>query len=144
VEGVSARSRLADGIKAIQQEADGVLGIDVVRQRDMLDLIMCCASGDANALTLLRAVNDTLTNIGNAPRRRPMLCGCCPRSLLDGDFAVVIASPERDDRKQALALAICTACAVTVPAITAKAAEVLRKIWPDLRHIEISATGGHA
>lgn len=32
----------------------------------------------------------------------------------------------------------------TVPAITAKAAEVLREIWPDLRHVEISATRGHA
>ncbi len=141
---MSARNRLADGIRAVHQEAGGVLGLDIVRRRDARDLVVSAAAGDTHAAMVLRAVKDTLAKIQSAPRRRPMLCVCCPRSLLKHDFAVVLASPEREDRQQGLALAVCTTCATSVPEITAKVAVALREIWPDLRQVTITNEAGHA
>lgn len=121
-----------------------MLGLDIVRGNDALDLITSAAAGDTHALVVLRAVSDTIAKIQSAPRRRPMLCACCPRSLLKHDFAVAIASPEREDRQQGLALAVCTTCATSIPDITAKVAVALRKIWPDLRQVTINSEAGHA
>jgi hypothetical protein len=41
-------------------------------------------------------------------------------------------------------LAICTLCAVSVPAITTKAAGALRNLWSDLPQATISSKAGHA
>lgn len=139
----ATQRRLEEGVKAIQQEAGGVLGIDVIRQEDTAEIIACAASGDDWALTLLKALGSALTNIDNAPHRSLMLCASCSRPLKGGRFAVAVVTPGSESSEQALALAVCTQCATTVPAITAKAAGTLRSIWPDLRHVTIGA-GGHA
>ncbi len=142
---MNARDRLVDGIGVIHREADGVLVVDVVRRQDCPELLLAALGGDLHSMNLLWSVYLSLDNIAKAPRNRPMLCGSCPRPLNgDADFAIVIAAPENADRTKALGMAICTGCAATVPAITAKAAEALRKIWPDLRHVEVSAAVGHA
>lgn len=138
-------SALRDGIRQVSGEAGGLLTLQVVQRADMPALILGALAGSDEAAQLLRLARDTLASIQAAPRRKPMLCGSCPRGLRDGRFAIVIARPACDDPTQGIALAICARCGPDHDAIQAKAATALARIWPDARAIEVThPTGGRA
>ena len=143
-EGAATDPSLAAGIKAIHREAQGVLGLDIIRREDMPDVIGAAVAGDARALMLFRAVCTTLERIKAAPTADPLLCASCPKALNDGNFAVVVASPTDGHPAHGLALCVCTGCATSVPDITTKAAALLRSVWPDLRSVTIGGATGHA
>lgn len=71
-----------------------------------------------------------------------MLCGSCPRPLLNNEFSFVITRPACDDPINAVALAICRKCGTTREDIQQKAVIALRRIWPDLRPITITNPAG--
>ena len=138
-------SALQEGVQRINGEAGGLLTVQVIQQHDMPAMIAGALCGSAEAVQLLRLTNQVLANIRDAPRRKPMLCGCCPRALRGGRYAIIIARPACDDPAQGLALAICRKCGPDFDAIQAKARVALARIWPNVRPVMVThPEGGRA
>ncbi len=135
-------SALRDGIQRVNDEAGGLLELQVIQRTDLPALILDAVAGSDEAAQTLRLVNDTVASIQAAPRRRRMLCGACPCELRGGRFSIIIARPARDDPTQGLSLAICRKCGPDFDAIQAKAAVALARIWPNLRRVTITHPGG--
>lgn len=131
-------SALRDGIQRFHAEAGGLLELQVIQRADLPALILEALAGSAEAAQILRLTNQALHNIQAAPRKKPALCGCCPRALRHGQYAVIIARPACDDPSQGLALAICTKCGPDHDAIQVAARVALARIWPNLRPVTIT------
>jgi hypothetical protein len=136
---------LQEGVQRVNDEAGGMLTVQVIQQHDMPAMIAGALGGSAEAMQLLRLTNQVLANIQGAPRRKPMLCGCCPRALRGGRYAVIIARPACDDPAQGLSLAICRKCGPDFDAIQVKATVALARIWPNVRPVTVThPEGGRA
>jgi hypothetical protein len=134
-----------DGIQATQDEAAGLMSLVVIHPADAAALFLDVVAGVPMAIQALNAFSDTMRRIQSAPRRAPMLCGCCPRPLRKREFAVVLAMPERADPTRCVSLGICVKCASTDEKIREKAIQAFRTIWPTAREIRISDhPAGHA
>jgi hypothetical protein len=133
-----------DGIQRAHQEGGGLFRVHCVGPENAIDLLAGCLAGDAAATGLMRAVVDTVARIESAPRRHPMLCGCCPRSLGGSKFTICVAVPERADPTRAVSFALCSDCGRNADTRTEKAMEALLRIWPDIRPIAIHPAGGRA
>jgi len=136
---------LQDGVQRVNDEAGGLLTVQVIQQHDMPAMVADALCGRAEAMQLLRLTNQVLANIQGAPRRNPMLCGSCPRALRGGRYAVIIARPTCDDPTQGLSLAICRKCGPDFDAIQVKATVALARIWPNVRPVTVThPEGGRA
>ncbi len=131
------RASMTAALPAIAIQGGGALDIFVVRPIDAARLLGASLAGDADAARLMQVVSQTITNIESAPRRRPMLCGSCPRPLRRG-YAVVAALPAVTCPSQGLCFAICTHCGHTPVEIQEKAASTLRKVWPESRPFTVT------
>lgn len=140
------REAWAASMRRLHEEAAGVVGVTILQPRDMPELMAAALAGDPMAVGLLRTATDTINRIEAAPRRRPMLCGSCPRPLkVKKGLSIVVATPDKDAPEQCLALAICTRCGTTVEEVQEKAVVALRRIWPDTRQVTIThPEGGRA
>lgn len=135
----------ADGVRAVHEEAAGVLTLLVIRQSEAVDLMTEAIQGDAEAARLLTLIAHTSKRIDVARRTRaPMLCVSCPRPLLDNKFAFVVAGPAGGDAVNHIAVAVCKKCGRTREDITRKATAGLKRLWPDLRPISVHPTAGRA
>lgn len=135
----------ADGIRAVHEEAAGVLTLLVIRQSDAIDLMAEAIQGDVEAARLMALIAQTSKRIDVAKRTKsPMLCMSCPRPLLNNKFAFVVAGPAGCNAVNHVAVAVCRKCGRTREDITRKAAFGLKKLWPDLRPISVHPTAGHA
>jgi hypothetical protein len=135
------------GVFDIHNEAAGLLDVDIIDAVRGADLIGDAIQGDREALTLLRAVAQAATRIKDAPRRTPSLCLCCPRVIRRLTPATIfgVARPSIARPSNALAFAFCDRCSADRGNLAAKTAEGLRRIWPDIRAVEIShPEGGRA
>ncbi len=129
-------------LMSIHREANGVLALNIVRPGDSLNLVAASLEGDSEASRLPRAVCDTVGKIENAPRKKPMLCGCCPRALRGSGFVICVAIPDRDSPTNGLAFALCEYCSRDDAALVEKASSALRTVWPDLRPVTVTHPGG--
>lgn len=134
----------AAGVARISAECAGVVALQVVTVEDMPELLGHALVGDPEAVRFAGLVSQVLQRIQDAPRDRAMLCGCCPKRLRGGRYSIVCAIPHRDDPREALTLAICRRCATRHDAIVQKAGQALRRLWPDLRPIDIHPAEGRA
>lgn len=141
-----SRASWVAGMEAVQEQAAGALEIEVIRPVDAVDILGAALTGDPNAARTMQMLVDTAKRIEAASHtRKPMLCGSCPRPLLDNKFSFVLAYPARTDPINAVALAICRKCGTTREGIQQKAVTALRRIWPDLRPITVTnPEGGRA
>ena len=137
-ENAAWRATMTAALPAITAQGGGVLSLFVVRPIDAPELLGASMAGDANATRLMQVVSQTIAGIERAPRRRPMLCGSCPRPLRTG-YAVVAALPAVAVPSQGLCLAICTRCGRTPAEIQEKAVRALRRLWPDSRPFTVHA-----
>jgi len=135
----------ADGIRAVHEEAAGMLTMLVIRQSEALELMTDALQGDAEAARLLTLISKTAKRIDVAKRTRsPMLCVSCPRPILNNQFSFVVAGPVGGGAVNHIAVAVCTKCGRSTADITRKATTGLRRLWPDLRPISVHPTAGHA
>jgi len=142
---VPSKAALQAGVEQITKEAGGLVDVMVVQLQDMPDILADAMAGSREALTLLNAINDTLTRIDAAPRRFPMLCVSCPRPLRKGRFSFGLALPQCDDPTRMLAVAVCHRCSTDRDGIKDRSVAGLKRIWPDLRPITVThKSGGHA
>lgn len=134
---------LKNGLEAIQAEAGGLLELVVVRPDDGLGYISKALCGDLDAARILKAIGAAGVKIDNAPKRMPVLCASCPRPIrTKSHFAFILALPKNGNPANALSLAVCARCAVDPAEIQAKAVTALRKLWPDMRQVEITHSAG--
>lgn len=142
----AARDDWASGIARISAEAAGLVEVQVVTREDMPELLAHAMLGDPEAMHLGRLVCDALGRIERAPKRRPMLCGSCPRALRRGRYSLAFAVPRRDAPQEALSLAICEVCATDHAGVVDKAHAALKRVWPDLRPLPgpVHPAQGHA
>jgi len=132
----------AEAIREVHREAAGVLGVHFVRSEDAPALLVDSMLGDAHAIQLMRAVVGCLHAIRTAPKRTPTLCLACPRPIRKPDGAVFcVAIPDRPDASQGVGSALCLRCAAA-PDRNDRAYAALRRIWPDLRPIEVTPGPG--
>lgn len=134
-------------IQNIQDQAGGLLELHIIRDSDVTDLLLRSIMGDAEASRLVSTNLSARKQVATAPRKRPMLCACCPRPLLrHTPFAVIVATPNWEDFAKCLTLGVCQKCAVELDDIHARAMEALKRIWPDARPIDITSphAAGHA
>lgn len=138
-------ARWADGIRAVHDEAAGVLQVVVIRATDAVDLFSAALAGNAEAARLFRVVADASERIAaSRETTRPALCASCPRTLRDNAFAFAVALPACDDPTNAVALAVCRRCARSTDDIRRKATFALKQLWPEARPIEVHPTAGRA
>ena len=126
----------------IHEQAGGAIALEVVRLVDVPELIGHALAGDPDAYRILQITNNALRGIQNAPARKPMLCGSCPRPLRAGRYAIVATFPLRADAADGMGLAICTHCATTIPEIKARAVQALQRFWPDGRLVDAPIHNG--
>ena len=132
-------------VHRIQGDAAGVITLSIVMVEDMPALRGFAAAGDPQACQIVQAVHQGLIGIVQAPRGQHRECAACARPLRGSRFNFAIALPHRDDPSAGLALAICTACAITPDAVQEKAMAALAPIWRDLRPVAVThPIGGHA
>jgi hypothetical protein len=134
-----------DGLRAVQTESGGVMRMFLVELADQDAILSAAMEGDRNAGHLLQLVGQALFQIEDAPRRKPALCLCCPRPIRKIKDAAVfcfilpdVASPEHR-----IGTAVCEKCAIHADLLE-RATIAFRRLWPDLRTVDISAEVGHA
>lgn len=132
----------AKDVQRLHNEAGGALAVQVVQLTDLPGMLGYALAGDPEAARVCTLVSGTLRRIRDAPRKRPMLCASCPAPLRNESYAVVAAFPARSDASQGLGLAICQRCGTTPKAIRDKAVVALRRIWPDVRAVEVTHPDG--
>ena len=132
----------ADGMTAIHEEAAGLMSLDIILREDMPAVIVAAAGGNVQAGELAMRVNGVLSDILAASTSEPKLCAVCSGPLAQGRFALALAVPACDAPINSLAMAVCTDCAATREDVRAKATDVLRQIWPDVRRVTITHPGG--
>ena len=138
-----SKSALQAGVDRLQVEAGGVLELIIVRPPDAVGILGEAIAGSETAARIFRAVSTAATGIAAAPRHRPMLCVSCPRPLRKKTpCSFVLVLPKRADAAEGLTLAVCAKCATKREDIQVKALVGLRRIWPDLRPIEITHEDG--
>ncbi|MGI4951202.1 MAG: hypothetical protein ACRYGM_05305 [Janthinobacterium lividum] len=140
----AVRNEWAQGIRAVHDQAAGALLVEIVRPADMAGLIADAMAGYSNAYQILRLTNEFIQAVRASAPKRPMLCGCCPRSIRRRPFNVALAIPACDDAANAVVIGICDHCATDPDALLDKARQGLARIWPDLRAIDVHPTTGCA
>jgi hypothetical protein len=146
---VSARqnNEWLDGIQAINDEAAGMLDINIIDAAAGLEMLLDAALGNVEAATLMRAVHQAAARIKNAPRNAPAFCLCCPRSVRRINSATIfgVARPSTAKPSNALAFVFCDRCSADRGNLAARAATGLRRIWPDLKPVTVThPEGGRA
>ena len=103
---------LETGIRAVHAESGGLLEVHVFAPGDVGKLLADVLMGDATAGRLFEAINNGIEQIGAAPRRKPVLCLCCPRAIrLRDQFSIVVTLPRSDNPTMGIASALCQRCA---------------------------------
>jgi hypothetical protein len=136
-----------DGVQAVNDEAAGLLDVNIVDANMGVDLLVDAIRGDHEAAALLQAIREAADRVRKAPRRTPALCICCPRSVkrIRAGTVFGIAVPATPNPTRAIGFVFCDRCAADRSTLAARAADGLRRIWPDLRPITITdPIGGHA
>ena len=134
-------------VQSIHEEAAGLLDVNLIDASVGADLLISAALGNSESAALLDAIRQAAECVRSAPRRKPALCVCCPRSIrrITPTTVFGVARPAVPTPTGALAFAFCDRCSADRTALAVKATEGLRRIWPDLRQINITdAAGGHA
>ena len=135
------------GIKQVQDEARGLLDVTIIDAVTRSELLASAVLGDPEATVLLQAVTQAAARIQQAPRRMPALCMCCPRPVKRVTAATVfgVAVPASLNPSGVVGFVFCERCGADRASLLTKAAEGLRRIWPDLRCVEIThPEGGRA
>lgn len=131
-----------DGLARFESDASGMAELLIIRPSDALDILTDALAGDHQAGSIFRALSEAARSVEAAPRRKPMLCSCCPRPLRGSVFTFGLILPSRDDPSTGLALGVCSHCAVERSDVRAKATEALRRLLPDLRPVTTTHPAG--
>jgi hypothetical protein len=135
------------GIEQVHAEAGGLLDVTIIDSVTGSALWAAAVLGDHEAASLLQAVAQAAARIKQAPQRMPALCMCCPRPVKRITAATVfgVAVPASPNPSGAVGFVFCDRCGDDRASLLNKAAEGLRRIWPDLRCVEIThPEGGRA
>ena len=136
-----------DAVGEIHCEAAGLLDVSIVDARSGIELIADAILGDRKAVGLLQAVAQAAQHVRQAPRRKPVLCFCCPREVkrITVDTVFGIAVPATANPTGALGFVFCGKCAADRGTLAARAVDGLKRIWPDSRPVTVThPAGGYA
>lgn len=135
-----------DGIQRVNDEAAGMLAVEIISPDTALDLLREAMSGSHASYVLFTAVTQAAQRVQSAPRKKPVLCVCCPRPIrrLSTDILFGVAVPATPSATSALGFAICGRCAEDRRAALEKAQAGLSRIWPGLRPVTVTHHGPEA
>ena len=133
---MSAAIDVQQHLHALDAEAAGAVKTWFFTPRDGACLLVGAAAGDAWARGMLRAISECIRRIREAPKRRPILCACCPapvRTAAGGTFIVI--TPYTDAPRHGMGAVLCPACAAR-PDVAERVLAALQQVWPDLREVQ--------
>ena len=132
-------------MRAVQTESGGVMRMHLVELADLDAIHAAALVDDRNSRRLLRLVSQSLFQIADAPRRKPALCLCCPQPIRQTKDAAVFCFvlPDVTSPEHGIGAAVCAKCARHAD-LLGRATTAFRRLWPDLRTVDISAQCGHA
>ena len=126
-----------DAIRRVHDESAGLLSVSVIDPLSACALLGATLAGDKEAAILMRAVMSTVTAVERAPRKKPVLCLCCPRAMRPRDpFSICVTTPENGNPSAALGSVICAHCLGDKSTLLARVATALRGLWPDARVVD--------
>jgi hypothetical protein len=132
---------LADGIKQLSGRP---LCVSIITAENGAALLAASVQGDVEATMLLRAIVDSATWIKRQAHRKPALCVSCPQAIRRVTPAMIfgVVAPTTPTIGHGLGFAFCAQCAEHPDELMAKAAEALRRFWPDLRPLVVTHPAG--
>ena len=123
-----------DAIEQVHNEAAGLLSVNIVDPYCARALLVASFAGDEAAAILMRGVCMVVASVERAPRKKPVLCLCCPRSVHPRDpFSVCVTMPENGNPSTVIGSAICARCLTDKCTLLARVATALKAIWPNAR-----------
>jgi hypothetical protein len=130
---------------SLASESGGVLAIYVFGRDDLPPLIAASMRGDAFATQLADAVLGSITIIEEAPRRRPMPCGCCLGPVRQGaGYKIGVVLPDATAVTRGMGFALCRLCSSTAATADAAAIRAVQDIYPNAREIVVTHPAGGA
>jgi hypothetical protein len=132
-------------LQNLHAEAGGAICLNLYSRAGLAHLLGEALAGDDAAFRQLLAVDEFARHAERTVTR----CATCDRRLGARNVPeiVAIAYAHRDDANGALILGVCERCCAKFKidqAVRGAVIGVLRRIWPDLRPIEIAAVGSRA
>ena len=135
---------LRTNVETMSSEGGGLLRMVIITHADHSGLLAEALDGNTEAVNLIDAISQTAKRVEDAPQKKPMLCASCPRPLQSPSYSFAVAIPDCDNPTNMLAMAVCTHCGTGREAIMESAVKALRRLWPGLRSITITHSGGSA
>jgi hypothetical protein len=136
-----------EAIQSVNDVSAGLLNVSIVDAGAWAGLLAHALMGDRGSEALLQAVVQAGARVEQAPRRLPALCLCCPRAVkrISANTVFGVAMPVIGKPTGAVGFVFCDRCASDRSALPTKAITGLRRIWPELRQVEIThPVGGQA
>jgi hypothetical protein len=131
---MSAPEGWRDAIRQVHTEAGGMLSVNIVEPSRAHGLMAASLAGDENATRLMRALVLAIEAVHRAPRKRPVLCLCCPRAVRPRDqFTVCVTRPENGNPSMVIGSAICARYFADKSTLIERVATALKEIWPQAR-----------
>ena len=135
----------ADGIQQIHAEAGGMLSISLIDPARAHALLAASFAGDEAAARLMLGVFSAIETVQRAPRRKPVICLCCPRVVRPRDrFIVCVTMPENGSPSTGISSVLCARCFADKAGLNERVAAALRSIWPDARGGRPCASGARS
>ncbi len=133
-------------VEAFRRQTGGLIEIGLVMPGMLPNIRAAAAAGDDRALMLQQSANAVRRQVAAAPRKRPVLCSCCPQPLASARYAVCVAIPGGQHRpSHGITFGVCRRCGDTEPAVHSAAIKALQILWPETRPITITHPfGGRA
>jgi len=134
----------AAGVRAVHDQAAGAVRVEIIRPVDVLGLLSEALNGSIEAAQHLRLANEFIDKARRSSMSKPVLCGCCPRSIRRGPFSIALAIPARPDAQNVMALGICERCGTEPAELLERVRQALSRFWPDIREIKVHPAEGRA
>jgi hypothetical protein len=129
---------------ALHDEAGGILQLHVIPPSVCRRIFEASGDGDGHAFRLASGLMQSIDRIRTAPAGQAMLCMTCPSPLCaDHALSFVLCVDHVAQPRIGMGAALCPESGAR-PDRHERVTDALRKVWPELRLIQIHAYARHA
>jgi len=135
-------AELREAVARLRTDSGGTFELIIIRPGDLRRLCVDAALGSEDAARLATMALRAVENVVSAPRKKPALCGCCPRAVRKRNrYAIGLALPWTDGPAHGIAFVLCEKCAADSD-LLARGIAAMKRIWPDARPVTLTHPAG--